>query len=192
VQSWDTAYKDRDINDPSVCTTWGQTRHGYYLLDVYRDRLQFPDLRRAAISQAQKWGPHAVLIEDKSSGQALIQELRQGIRAPDGSTLSIPVVPIQPQGSKLDRAVAVSSLFDAGLVFVPEHAPWLTDLEMELIAFPNSAHDDQVDSITQFLHWAHSTSTRIDYHAMSRPRAGAVAYDDRTAGYTAGDTGGWM
>jgi len=172
VQSWDTAYKDKEINDPSVCTTWGQTRHGYYLLDVFRDRMVYPDVKRAVISQALKWNPTVVLIEDKASGQSLIQELRQGVQV-GGELFAPPVIAIDPQGvNKIDRLVAVSSIFEAGMVYLPENAPWMIDFEMELFGFPLSTHDDQVDSVSQFLKWAHSGRVLIDHHAVGHRRAG--------------------
>jgi predicted phage terminase large subunit-like protein len=173
VQSWDTAYKDKEINDPSVCTTWGETRtRRYYLLEVFRDRLKYPDVKRAVISQAMRWEPQAVLIEDKASGQSLIQELREGITV-GGKLIVPPVIAVDPKGvNKIDRLVAVSSIFEAGMVWLPEAAAWLTDYEMELFGFPLSTHDDQVDSTSQYLAWAHSTRVRVDYHAAGGRRAG--------------------
>jgi predicted phage terminase large subunit-like protein len=198
VQSWDTAYKDKEINDPSVCTTWGETRSGYYLLDVFRARMVYPDVKRAVISHAMRWEPNAVLIEDKASGQALIQELRQGTDV-GGERRTPPVIAVDPKGvNKIDRLVAVSSIFEGGQVFLPESAPWLVDFEMELFAFPLSTHDDQVDSTSQFLAWAHKTRVRVDYHAVGARRVGLTAHDDSPAGDdldlgTGGNTyGGFM
>jgi predicted phage terminase large subunit-like protein len=147
VQSWDTAKKDSELNDYSVCTTWGETSTGYYLLDVFRQRLQFPDLLRAARSQYDKWQPTGVLIEDASSGTSLIQQLRR--------ETSMPVIPVSPRGlSKEVRAAAVSPIVESGRVSLPEHSAWLIDFEQELGLFPVGANDDQVDSFTQFLNWA--------------------------------------
>lgn len=172
VQSWDTAYKDKEINDPSVCTTWGETRHGYYLLDVFRDRLLYPDVKRAAYSMFMQRNPVAVLIEDKASGQSLIQELQEGVKVGD-KFICPPVIAIDPQGvNKIDRLVACSSIFEAGLVYLPEAAPWLTDYEMELFGFPLTTNDDQVDSTSQFLSWAHSTRMLIDHYGSGNLRAG--------------------
>lgn len=172
VHSWDTASKDKEINDPSVCTVWGETRHGYYLLYVFRERLVFPDLKRAVVSQALKWLPLALLVEDKSSGMSLIQELRQGVDV-EGELFSPPVVAIDPLGvNKTDRLVAVSPLFEAGMVYLPNSAPWLTDYEMELFGFPLTTHDDQVDSTSQFLKWAHSNRVTIEHHSSGQRRVG--------------------
>lgn len=183
VQSWDTAYKDSEINDPTVCTTWGETRHGYYLLDVYREKVAYPDLKRHVCSMALKWNPQAILIEDKSSGQSLIQELREGVEieeeidgVPHKRLFTPPVVAMDPQGvNKVDRLVAVSSMFEAGLVYLPDVRPWLVDYEVELFAFPLSTNDDQVDSTSQFLKWAHASRVTVDHHAIGHRRAGLEA-----------------
>ena len=184
VQSWDTAYKDKEINDPSVCSTWGQTRHGYYLLDVFRDRLIYPDVKRALFNQALKWRPNAILVEDKASGQSLIQEARQGIvidealareydEVEEGNVYGPPIIAIDPQGlNKLDRLVAASSVFEGGQVHLPEYAPWLVDYESELFGFPLTTHDDQVDSTSQYINWAHSTAVIVNHHSAGHRRAG--------------------
>ena len=178
VQSWDTAYKDTEINDPSVCTTWGETRQGWYLLHVHRDRHEYPALKRAVASLAEQWQPHAILIEDKSSGQSLIQEMR--------GNFAQPVIALEPEGSKLDRLVSVSSLYEAGLVHHPEHGAWLMDYESELFGYPLTTHDDQVDSTSQALNWMFSN--RGSYKAISAgdQRAGLAGgqnNDQRQGGY---------
>jgi len=82
IQSWDTAVKSGDMNDFSVCTTWAVTRKGhYYLIHVYRKKLQYPDLRRAVIDLCNQHKPRHVLIEDKSSGSQLIQDLEKELGA---------------------------------------------------------------------------------------------------------------
>ena len=143
IQSWDTAMKTGDLNDPSVCSTWGETDAGFYLLNVLRRRMDYPELRRMAVSLAEAWKPTAVLVEDKASGQSLVQELRQGTR--------LPILAIEPRGDKVVRAQAVSPLVESGRVWLPDFADWLPDFEEEFLAFPASTHDDQVDSVTQAL-----------------------------------------
>jgi predicted phage terminase large subunit-like protein len=76
VQSWDTANTSGEFSDYSVCTTWGVLNGQYYLLDVFRRRLQYPDLRRAVKELASQHSPNAIVIEDKGSGTALLQDLR--------------------------------------------------------------------------------------------------------------------
>ena len=126
----DTAHKPGEMNDPSVCTTWGVRIDGYDLLDVRSGRLEYPDLKARAVRMAEDWKPTAILIEDKASGQSLIQDLRR--------ETTLPVIAIQPKGDKLFRASGVSAMVEAGKVALPQQAPWLTDYEMEMLQFPNS------------------------------------------------------
>lgn len=158
VQSWDTAYKPAQVNDPSVCTTWLVATTGWYLIDVWRKQVDYPTLRRTAASLALKWKPHAVLIEDKASGQSLIQDLREGVTVEneDGKPEKVcpSVIAIEPEGDKLSRANGTAALIEGGRVFLPEAAHWLPDYETEIGTFPLGRFDDQVDSTTQFLAWA--------------------------------------
>lgn len=148
VQSWDTAIKADQINDPSVCTTWGIRPDGYDLLQVLVRRLEYPDLKRVVVSQADAFDPNAILIEDKASGQQLLQDLRVSTK--------LPLIGILPKMDKITRASAVSAMVEAGRVSLPTNAAWLTDYEAEMLTFPNAPHDDQVDSTTQFLNWMKS------------------------------------
>ena len=168
VQSWDTAYKPGQHADPSVCTTWAVTTTGYYLLDVFRERVTYPKLRQAAIELANRWQPDAILVEDKASGQSLVQELRE--------TTRLPIVAIQPDGDKVTRALAVTSTMESGQVWIPERAPWLLDYELELSMFPTKGvHDDQVDSTTQFLAWAVRHAYReLKAYSSGQQRVGFV------------------
>lgn len=150
IQSWDTAYKDKQINDPSVCTTWLELDNKFYLLHMSRDRLQYPQLKRKIIAMADEWKPDVVLIEDKASGQSLLQELRRDTQ--------IPVVAIKPVGDKLTRAATSAIHFENGRVFIPKAASWLNTFKSELMSFPNAAHDDIVDSVSQFLNWMNKKS----------------------------------
>jgi len=143
IHSWDTAFKSKTQNDYSVCTVWGETRTGYYLLDVWRAKVEFPELKRAAIALDARDKPSAVLVEDKASGQSLIQELQRDT--------NIPVIPYKVDSDKVARAYAVTPLMEAGKAFLPESAPWLFDYIEELSAFPGGEYDDQVDSTTQAL-----------------------------------------
>lgn len=145
IQSWDTAAKTAAENDYSVCTTWVEHRGLLYLLDVFRERLAYPDLRRKAHELATQYNPNIVLIEDSSVGQALIPELRQ---------MGINVKAVRATQSKLVRASQQSAVFEAGRVSLPLTAPWLAGYEEEVLAFPNVRHDDQVDSTIQALAYA--------------------------------------
>jgi len=145
VQSWDTASKASAANDFSVCTTWGIRDKEYYLLDVLRKQLEYPELRRRVLSHAEARRATTVLIEDAGPGTPLIQELqREGRLRP---------IARRPEGDKIVRMEAQSALIEAGRVWVPEAASWLGDFQLEMLAFPRGRHDDQVDSVSQFLEW---------------------------------------
>jgi predicted phage terminase large subunit-like protein len=153
VQSWDTASKADKTSDYSVCTTWLVRKNEYYLLDVLRVRLEYPDLRRKILSHAKAHGAKTILIEDASSGASLLQELRRegGIRP----------IAIKPEGDKIVRLEGQSARIEAGHVLLPEEAPWLGDFLRELLAFPHGRFDDQVDSFSQLLSWAARPRPRI-------------------------------
>jgi predicted phage terminase large subunit-like protein len=142
IQSWDTASKGGAENDWSVSTTWLFHDRRYYLMHVHRGRYDYPDLKKRALALAGQHRPTRLLIEDTGTGSALIQELRR---------LGRPASGIKPTTDKVARMSAESAKFEAGLVYFPERAPWLPELEAELFAFPGSRHDDQVDSISQAL-----------------------------------------
>lgn len=148
VQSWDTAIKATERSDYSVCTTWGIRTDGFYLLDVLRQRLEYPELKHQLVLSAMQWQAEAVLIEEKASGQMLLQDMRR--------ETNLPVIAITPKQDKVTRFASVTPLFEAGRVFFPYATGnifWLAELERELFCFPSSPHDDQVDSISQFLQW---------------------------------------
>jgi len=166
VQSIDTASKDQEFNDPSAITTWAIAHEGLYLLHVWKDRLIYPDLKRTVKSSYKQWKPNVVLIEDKSSGQELINDLRAD------RDVSMPIVAIEPEGSKELRAHATSPRCEAGLVWLPEDAEWLIDFESEFFAFPLSTKKDQVDSVTQFLRWEHVRSVGFEAWGSGQARAG--------------------
>lgn len=141
-QSWDTASKTGLENDWSVGTTWLFCEGHYYLVDVCREKLNYPDLRDRMIQMASRYDPWAILVEDTGVGTGLLEELRnEGLDA----------VGINPTQSKETRAHFQTPKFQSGRVLFPSSAPWLSDLETELLAFPAGRHDDQVDSIVQAL-----------------------------------------
>jgi predicted phage terminase large subunit-like protein len=144
IQSWDTASKDGAQNDWSVCTTWMVVDKCYYLLDLTRGRYEYPRLKATAIALAQKYRPHYLLIEDASTGTALAQEF---------STIyfggAVRLVPIERD--KIGRLYVNQAKFEAGRVLFPKGAPFLPELEAELLVFPQGKTDDQVDSISQAL-----------------------------------------
>jgi len=142
-QSWDTASRASQLSDYSVCTTWGKKDRQLYLLHVLRKRLEYPDLKRAVIDQARLFGAIKVLVEDASSGLALLQDLKN-----DGFYI---VEAVKPKGDKVMRLNSVTAAIEAGKVFVPFQASWLDDYLHELMMFPAGRYDDQVDSTSQAL-----------------------------------------
>ncbi|WP_109486854.1 phage terminase large subunit [Occallatibacter savannae] len=146
LQSWDTASKTSEMNDFSVGTTWGLYEEKFYVLDVYRKRVEFPELKRAVIEAYQKHQPHKVLIEDKASGTALIQELQREF------VYGVESYKAEPGSDKRMRFAAQSIQFEKGNVLLPSQAPWLDEYVREITGFPGTKHDDAVDSTSQALH----------------------------------------
>jgi predicted phage terminase large subunit-like protein len=145
-QSWDTANKDTELSNFSVCTTWGLKDRRLFLLDVYRHKLEFPDLKRAIRKLAALHRAKIVLIEDKASGSSLIQELR-------AERFSLVQAAPAMDGDKVMRLRAQTAKIEGGFVLFPKQAHWLGTYLHELISFPNSKYDDQVDSTVFALAW---------------------------------------
>lgn len=143
---FDTAQKDKELNDYSVCEVWAETSCGFYLLHVWRKKCQFPELKRMAIALCEEWGPHEVVIEDKSSGTSLIQCLKEETK--------FPIIGDDPgPQSKILRMENESTMIEAGLVYIPENdgtIPWLAEFEDECLTFPNGEHDDQIDPMSMY------------------------------------------
>jgi predicted phage terminase large subunit-like protein len=145
VLSCDTANKASELADYSAFTLWGVKERHLWLLAVLRRRMEFPELKRALAGMAARHKADVVLIEDRASGTQLLQELqREGIPGVTG---------IQPQGDKRMRLWAQTATLEQGFVHLPDTAPWLDAYLAELTSFPNTRHDDQVDSTTQAMAW---------------------------------------
>ncbi|MDG1416442.1 MAG: phage terminase large subunit, partial [Maricaulis sp.] len=145
VQSWDTAAKTGPRCDFSVCTTWGFSKDNWHLLDLVRVKLEYPDLKARMLQLARKWRPDRVLVEDSSNGTALIQQFR--------ADKIVLFQTVKATGSKLDRLIPQLDALQSGAIIFPTQLPWWDTLRREMAAFPDGTHDDQVDSISQFLHW---------------------------------------
>jgi predicted phage terminase large subunit-like protein len=145
ILSWDMAFKDTSKSDYVVGQVWARRGAEAFLLDQVHDRMDFVVTCQRFRELAAKW-PQATLkiVEDKANGTAVINSLRRIVPG---------IVPEEPKGSKEARASAVSPLVEAGNVHLPtaELAPWVGDLIEEAAAFPNGAHDDQVDAMSQAL-----------------------------------------
>ena len=148
IQSWDTASKDGIHNDYSVCITARRCGNDIHVINVYRDKLTFPELKKAAIRLARQFETDILLIEDAASGQQLYQTLRA--ESPGGVP---PPLKQKPEGDKKTRLAGVSSMIEAGQLLLPHKAPWLAEFQSELLAFPNAKFDDQVDALSQLLGW---------------------------------------
>jgi len=175
IQSWDTAIKTGSSNDYSVCVTARVVRRQIHIIDVWRGRVEFPELQHRAVELAQKWHNPTVLIEDRASGQQLIQALRAG----DWHGVPNPIGR-NPELDKYSRAAGVSSIAEAGQLFLPAAAPWLEEFTRELLAFPSTRHDDQVDALSQLLAWARQRCLK-----ERPPIIGPVLYTfDRNGNFT--------
>jgi predicted phage terminase large subunit-like protein len=142
LQSWDTATKDSKQSNYSACTTCLYHDKKYYLVDVCRERLDYPALKARAISLAKFHTPKVILIEDAGLGSGLVKELQQ---------LALPAVAVKPALDKRTRMSIQSAKFESGQVFLPTAASWLDDFETELFSFPGGRYDDQIDSVSQAL-----------------------------------------
>jgi len=143
VLSCDTAVKENQENDFSVVGTWKQGESASYLYDVHKERMNYPKLRDCLLSISDREIPDLVLIEDKSSGSSLIQDLQ--------NSTSLPIVPVKADVSKTARAHAATGHFEAGNIYFKRGASWLPELEKELLSFPNAKHDDQVDMVNHYI-----------------------------------------
>ena len=148
LQTWDTAFEAKNSSDFSACTTWGiftnedeNNESQVILLDAFKDRMEFPDLKAYVKKHYDEWEPDVLMVEKKASGAPLIYELR---------TMGIPVSEYTPHrgtGDKMTRLNAISDLFASGKVWAPP-TRWARDVIEEVASFPVAAHDDYVDCVS--------------------------------------------
>jgi predicted phage terminase large subunit-like protein len=152
IQSWDTAFLKSQRADYSACTTWGIFEHpddtgkmqsNIILLNAFKDRMEFPELKERAFEEYKAWNPDSLIVEAKAAGSPLIFELR---------AMGIPVQEFTPSkgNDKIARLNAVADIFASGRVWVP-NTHWAEELVEEVASFPSGEHDDLVDSMTQAL-----------------------------------------
>ena len=152
IQSWDTAFEKHNRADYSACTTWGvfyhpndkgQEQANIILLDAFKDRLEFPELKAKAFELYKEWNPDSLIVEKKAAGAPLIYEMRR---------TGIPLQEYTPtKGSdKIARVNAISDIFASGFVWCPD-TRWADEVMEECASFPNGEHDDLVDSTSQAL-----------------------------------------
>jgi predicted phage terminase large subunit-like protein len=144
--SWDTALSAKELASFSACVVLQIRGGSIFVLDVIRERLEYPDLKRKVIHLHKLWrrvtNDYSLLIENKGSGMSLIQDLRdQNIHA----------TAINPVGEKTMRMYPQTACIEEGSVYLPTKAPWLNEFHRELMAFPAGRHSDQVDALSQAL-----------------------------------------
>jgi len=153
LQSWDTAFEKTSRADYSACTTWGvfykpddagNEQANIILLNAFRDRMEFPELKQCAIEEYKDWEPDSVIIEKKASGAPLIYEMR---------AMGIPVQEFTPTrgNDKISRLNAVADIFASGRVWAPA-ARWAEEVIDEVAEFPAGRNDDYVDTVSMALH----------------------------------------
>ncbi len=171
LQSWDTAFSKSERADYSAVTTWGVFYHNenpedanIILLDAMKKRMEFPELKETALRFYNEWEPDSFIVEAKASGAPLIYELR---------AMGIPVQEFTPTrgNDKIVRVNAISDLFASGKVWAPPKR-WAEEVIEELAAFPNSDHDDFVDSTSQaLLRFRKGGFIRLDSDEVDEPRS---------------------
>jgi predicted phage terminase large subunit-like protein len=159
LQSWDTAFKKGEDNDYSAMTTWGRIGNKIYLIEAWRGKVEFPELKNIFTQFAEKWRPTLVIVEDKASGQSLYQELQREFK--------FPLLAIRPEGDKIARANACTPYFATKRVYLPKDMPDLDAYIQELITFPNNIHDDWVDSTSQAINYLAKVGVVSDFDIKS-------------------------
>lgn len=141
--SVDATFKDSDTSDYVAIEVWGKLNGNYYLIDLIKKRMDFPETLRAIRYMADRYPQkHSILVEDKANGSAIISMLRHEIEG---------IIPITPKESKIARANAITGVVEAGNVYLPEYADFTGEFVEEFASFPNGVNDDLVDACTQFI-----------------------------------------
>lgn len=145
IQSWDLAFKDTKNSDFVSGQVWSRKKADIYLIDRIHGRMGLPETIQAILGLSKKH-PNATAkyIEDKANGPAVMQMLKNELQG---------MIPVEPEGGKESRAYAITPIFESGNVYLPHplYAPWVNEVIEELVSFPNGAHDDDVDALTQAL-----------------------------------------
>ena len=141
--SVDATFKDSDTSDFVAIEVWGKLNGDYYLIDLIKRRMDFPETLRAIRYMADKYpNKHSILVEDKANGSAIISMLKHEIGG---------IIAITPKESKVARANAITGIVESGNVYLPEYADFTGEFVEEFASFPNGVHDDLVDACTQFI-----------------------------------------
>ena len=153
IQSWDIGTSDQPGSDYTVGLTFGYYQRKWLLLDVFRRRMELPDVKRSILRMQRDWNADYVVVEKAGSSIGLFQDLRniQGMRSVFRA--------VTPTASKEERLLGQTPKLEEGLIQLPQEAPWLQDFLHELQGFPHARHDDQVDALSQFLQHISSRGT---------------------------------
>jgi predicted phage terminase large subunit-like protein len=153
IIAMDTAFSKTERSDYSACVTFGVFNHpnatgkpipNLILLDAWKDKMEFPELKAATVQHYKDWKPDMFIIEKKASGAPLIAELRNA---------GVPVqefTPTRATGDKIVRVNSITDIFASGVVWAPEEQ-FAIDVVEECAAFPSGDHDDYVDAVTMAL-----------------------------------------
>ncbi len=157
----DTAFKKTETADYSAAVVAGMDRNGdMYIIEIVRGKYDFPELKQRLIRLNNKWrgkGLRGIYIEDKASGQSIIQELKR--------ESGISIIPYKVVHDKVARVNAILPLIEGGRVYLPQTADWLDSFIDETVQFPSANHDDQVDAMT------------IALDTLSRTHVGSEAWE---------------
>jgi predicted phage terminase large subunit-like protein len=160
-QAWDTAQAGGASHDYSCCVTGGRGLEGkLYVLDVWRGKVDAPELKAQIVALAARWKARRVLIEEASAGRTVMDILR--------AERGLPLVGVKTMASKLARARGATIHLSEARVLLPAEAPWLDDFREELLAFPQVAHDDQVDA------FVHLVVGMLGTRVMTEQQAGSL------------------
>jgi predicted phage terminase large subunit-like protein len=153
IVAMDTAFSKTERSDYSACVCFGVFNHpnsvgkpipNLILLDAWKDKLEFPELKATTVQYYKDWKPDMFIVEKKASGAPLIAELRNA---------GVPVqefTPTRATGDKIVRVNAITDIFASGVVWAPEEQ-FAIDVVEECAAFPSGDHDDYVDAVTMAL-----------------------------------------
>jgi predicted phage terminase large subunit-like protein len=185
--SIDTAFGIKTVNDESALTVWYKLFDGdFWCVDCWHGRLDFPTLVEKVKEYIANYKPDNVVIENKASGQSLIQVLQHDLE-------TLPVSPFDPQGDKVDRATSITTYLQSGRVHLKLNEVWNKELINQCTVFPLGNNDDMVDTISQALLWARMTDAKSDKIVTrkiipNKPIPGYASsympFDDRLQGYS--------
>lgn len=159
IQAWDTAVETKEENDFSVGVTAGFTNDDVYIFDIWKGKVEYPELARQIELYGHKHSPTEIHVEKKQSGQQILQDLTRRSR--------FKILPFETgRLSKEARLIANTPLIEQGHVYLPDEANWVSDFLDEICTFPFGKHDDQVDSFAIALSVFQEASSRMRFISL--------------------------